>query len=282
MWHSEKSGNKTSPRVTPIGPELRSPFSKTHTSNGEEIVQVRAVLGVKPPGVAWPGEPIPPDAPISSAGSLHAACDNTSDDPANRIALPRRFGHGAFRSATAGTIQPRASPPAKRRSPRSWPGTDRWFCTFATRHWVTGTMPRMPSRPCFSYWLAKPCRSATLTFWETGSTVSPSARPRRPATSSTASAKTRRETSSHGLLAVSVWPSKQYTSRRLDESALIREQAEALYGEIDRLSPSFRQPVVLHYFEGLTVEDTAHRLRCPAGTVRSRLARACEKLRAGA
>jgi RNA polymerase sigma factor (sigma-70 family) len=66
-----------------------------------------------------------------------------------------------------------------------------------------------------------------------------------------------------------------------EQALLAREQAEILYGEIDRLSPSFRLPVVLHYFEGLTIEDTAHRLRCPAGTVRSRLARACDKLRRG-
>lgn len=60
-----------------------------------------------------------------------------------------------------------------------------------------------------------------------------------------------------------------------------REQAEILYGAIDRLPPSFRLPILLHYFEGLTVDQTANRLRCPAGTVRSRLARACDKLRRG-
>jgi RNA polymerase sigma factor (sigma-70 family) len=66
-----------------------------------------------------------------------------------------------------------------------------------------------------------------------------------------------------------------------EQTLLTREQAGILYSEIDRLPPSFRQPVVLHYFEGLTLDDTACRLRCPAGTVRSRLARACDKLRRG-
>ena len=60
-----------------------------------------------------------------------------------------------------------------------------------------------------------------------------------------------------------------------------REQAEALYREIDALPRPCRRTIVLHYFEGLTLEETARRLRCPAGTVRSRLARACEKLRRG-
>jgi RNA polymerase sigma factor (sigma-70 family) len=67
----------------------------------------------------------------------------------------------------------------------------------------------------------------------------------------------------------------------VDQRLLAREQAEVLYSEIERLPRSFRLPVVLCYFEGLTVDEAAHRLRCPAGTVRSRLARACDRLRRG-
>ena len=66
-----------------------------------------------------------------------------------------------------------------------------------------------------------------------------------------------------------------------EQRVLAREQAEALHSEIDRLPGPFRLPVVLCYFEGLTLEEAARRLRCPAGTVRSRLARACDKLRRG-
>jgi DNA-directed RNA polymerase specialized sigma24 family protein len=39
--------------------------------------------------------------------------------------------------------------------------------------------------------------------------------------------------------------------------------------------------VVLSYFEGLTLDEVARRLNWPAGTVRSRLARARDKLRRG-
>ena len=39
--------------------------------------------------------------------------------------------------------------------------------------------------------------------------------------------------------------------------------------------------MVLCYFEGLTLDEAARRLRCPAGTLRSRLARARDKLRRG-
>ena len=62
---------------------------------------------------------------------------------------------------------------------------------------------------------------------------------------------------------------------------MAREQAEALHDEIDRLPDAFRLPVVLCYFEGLTLDEAARRLEWPAGTLRSRLARARDKLRRG-
>jgi len=66
------------------------------------------------------------------------------------------------------------------------------------------------------------------------------------------------------------------------EKALIdREEAEALHCEIDRLPGAFRLPVVLCYFEGLSPDEAANRLRWPAGTLRSRLVRARAKLRRG-
>ena len=66
-----------------------------------------------------------------------------------------------------------------------------------------------------------------------------------------------------------------------EESVMAREQAEALHEEIDRLPHTFRSAVVLCYFEGLTLDEAAHRLRWPVGTLRSRLARARDKLRRG-
>jgi len=54
---------------------------------------------------------------------------------------------------------------------------------------------------------------------------------------------------------------------------------EALHAEIARLPEKYRTPVVLCDLEGLTYEETARRLACPVGTVRSRLSRAREKLR---
>jgi RNA polymerase sigma factor (sigma-70 family) len=66
-----------------------------------------------------------------------------------------------------------------------------------------------------------------------------------------------------------------------EQSFLAGEQAEMLQNEIGRLPRAFRLPVVLCYFEGLTVHEAARRLRCSHGTIRSRLARARDKLRRG-
>jgi RNA polymerase sigma factor (sigma-70 family) len=66
-----------------------------------------------------------------------------------------------------------------------------------------------------------------------------------------------------------------------DETLIDREEAAALHDEINRLPDPFRAPVVLCYFEGLSLDEAAQRLGCPAGTVHSRLARARNKLRRG-
>jgi hypothetical protein len=52
-----------------------------------------------------------------------------------------------------------------------------------------------------------------------------------------------------------------------------------LHAEIGRLPERFRAAVVLCYFEGRTYEDAARVLRCPVGTIKSRLATARERLR---
>lgn len=67
----------------------------------------------------------------------------------------------------------------------------------------------------------------------------------------------------------------------VDRPILELERAEALHAEIDRLPASARAPIVLCYFEGLTLSEAAQRLRCPAGTVHSRLDRAKARLRLG-
>ncbi len=66
-----------------------------------------------------------------------------------------------------------------------------------------------------------------------------------------------------------------------EHTFLAREQAEALHDEIERLPRAFRLPIILCYLEGLTIHEAARRLGCSHGTIRSRMARARDKLRRG-
>jgi RNA polymerase sigma factor (sigma-70 family) len=59
------------------------------------------------------------------------------------------------------------------------------------------------------------------------------------------------------------------------------EDRPEIHDEIARLPEKYREPVVLCYLEGLSVEVAARRLKCPEGTVLSRLARARDRLRLG-
>jgi hypothetical protein len=62
-------------------------------------------------------------------------------------------------------------------------------------------------------------------------------------------------------------------------AAALREEAESVHEEVDRLPGRDRDVVVLCDFEGLTREEAAARLGCPAGTVGARLFRARNRLR---
>jgi polysaccharide export outer membrane protein len=53
----------------------------------------------------------------------------------------------------------------------------------------------------------------------------------------------------------------------------------AIQEEVGRLPEKYRSVVLLCFWEGLTQEQAAHRLGCPIGTVRSRVARARDLLR---
>jgi RNA polymerase sigma factor (sigma-70 family) len=66
-------------------------------------------------------------------------------------------------------------------------------------------------------------------------------------------------------------------SDEIDSSGVLHASLDA---EVARLPEKFRAPVILCYFEGLTHDEAALRLRCPVGTVRSRMAKARSLLRA--
>jgi RNA polymerase sigma factor (sigma-70 family) len=57
------------------------------------------------------------------------------------------------------------------------------------------------------------------------------------------------------------------------------ELGRVLHEEVSRLPERYRRPILLCYFDGLTHDQAASQLSWPVGTVRSRLARARERLR---
>jgi RNA polymerase sigma-70 factor (ECF subfamily) len=59
-----------------------------------------------------------------------------------------------------------------------------------------------------------------------------------------------------------------------------RSFAPVLREEVSRLSDRYRLPVMLCYLDGKTNEEAAAQLRCPVGTVKGRLNRARQTLRA--
>ena len=63
------------------------------------------------------------------------------------------------------------------------------------------------------------------------------------------------------------------------ELTAARADAEAARRAVARLPDRLRAPVVLHYFEGLDVAETARELRVPAGTVKFRLFEARRRLK---
>jgi RNA polymerase sigma factor (sigma-70 family) len=59
----------------------------------------------------------------------------------------------------------------------------------------------------------------------------------------------------------------------------LRDYVPLLHEEMGRLPERYRLPLMLHYFEGKSTEETATQLRCPVGTVKGRLSRARDRLR---
>jgi RNA polymerase sigma-70 factor (ECF subfamily) len=60
---------------------------------------------------------------------------------------------------------------------------------------------------------------------------------------------------------------------------LISERQHALLDAVNHLREEERLVVACRYFLGLSEAETAETLRCPRGTVKSRLSRALDRLR---
>ena len=69
-------------------------------------------------------------------------------------------------------------------------------------------------------------------------------------------------------------------SRSVSDDFLQAEERPLVHEEVNRLPQKYRSPIVLCYFEGLTHDQAAATLGWPVGTVKGRLSRARDLLRA--
>lgn len=63
-----------------------------------------------------------------------------------------------------------------------------------------------------------------------------------------------------------------------DQQAIANDTASRLYAAVDRLKPDLRSAVCLHYYQGLTLDETAEVLGIATSTVKYRLRIALEEL----
>jgi RNA polymerase sigma-70 factor (ECF subfamily) len=63
-----------------------------------------------------------------------------------------------------------------------------------------------------------------------------------------------------------------------DELAVRSDLANALYAAVDGLEPELRDSVHLHYYQGLTLQETADAMEVATSTVKYRLRQAVEEL----
>ena len=78
------------------------------------------------------------------------------------------------------------------------------------------------------------------------------------------------------------WEAQAAPGPNACEEATQRELARQLYAWVDRLPDEIRQAVHLHYYQGLSLAETAEVLEVAASTVKNRLREAIETLRARA
>ena len=70
------------------------------------------------------------------------------------------------------------------------------------------------------------------------------------------------------------------TGAAVDDAVALHDQRQRLADVVAALPDRYREIVALRYFAGLSESETAEVLSCPAGTVKSRLSRALDLLRA--
>ena len=152
------------------------------------------------------------------------------------------------------------------RSRRSLIATGQWFFASARRYSGMSTKPWTHSRRRFCYWPRKGVRSGSEILWHLGCIASPVAQRREPRS----------------------WPRRQRLARQAAEHDAIRtgsadqdalDLAAELHEEINGLPERYRSAVVLCELKGYTVDEAARLVKCPVGTLASRLRAGRQRLR---
>jgi len=74
------------------------------------------------------------------------------------------------------------------------------------------------------------------------------------------------------------WADRRCASPTPDEAALRTDLAATLYASVDQLEPDLRDTVHLHYFQELSLHETAEAMGVAASTVKYRLRQALSEL----
>ena len=90
----------------------------------------------------------------------------------------------------------------------------------------------------------------------------------------------RRQRRPHEVLAEDWWLSCPDAGPSPFDSAIERERAAQLWSQVERLEEDARQSIHLHYYQGLSIAETAEVLGIATSTVKYRLREAIELLKA--
>lgn len=74
------------------------------------------------------------------------------------------------------------------------------------------------------------------------------------------------------------WADRPSAAEGPDAALQRTDLAKAVYAKVDRLEPSLRDTVHLHYYQGLTLQETADALQVASSTVKYRLRQALAEL----
>jgi RNA polymerase sigma-70 factor (ECF subfamily) len=74
------------------------------------------------------------------------------------------------------------------------------------------------------------------------------------------------------------WAARPALEARPDEIVAVADSAAAVYGSVEELEPDLRHTVQLHYYQNLTLQETAEAMGVATSTVKYRLRQALAEL----